>query len=134
MSCSDVNSTFRQFMMQNCFGREPTHFFGSLEDQTNCQACCLHPYAAAGCQAAPVEPDLAISGSPCHPFSTMRAKRFSDGSVAAHPEYAVTARQLLDWYQKFEPRCMIAEQVLGFDMKMDAQDTKSPLNRCDGCE
>ena len=109
--------------------RFPTHMFDTLEEQTAQGPCLLHPRCTGGCKAAPVSPDFAVSGTPCHPFSRQRAKRFAPGSVACHDEFKTTFKSLFEWYVAFEPRCIILEQVMGFDMPEFKGDTSTPAQR-----
>ena len=107
----------------------PTHVFTTMEEQTAQSACLLHSCSAAGCQSAQVCPDLAVTGTPCHPYSKQRAKRFLPNSVTGHDEFKVTFSSLLDWYRTFEPRCVVAEQVMGFDMVEHSGSTVTPYER-----
>ena len=71
---------------------------------------------------------LGVTGSPCNPFSTFRTKRFADGSVSAHAMTDTTMASVIQFYQKFEPRAGITEQVKGFGMRTSSEDKTSPLN------
>ena len=71
---------------------------------------------------------LGVTGSPCNPFSTFRTKRFADGSVSAHSMTDTTMASVIRFYQKFEPRAGITEQVKGFGMRTSSEDKTTPLN------
>lgn len=131
MSCSDMKENCRKFVMQRAklTDTAPTHFFDSLDAQTANRVCLLHPTCSSGCQSAPVCPDLAVCGSPCHPFSCMRHKRFCAGSVREHPEHDTTFDSLLKWYERFEPKCIVFEQVKGFDSPEYTGDSSTPARR-----
>ena len=78
----------------------------------------------------PVEADLGMAGTPCHPFSVQAAGRFAAGTVEDHPEYGVAMSSFLDWLQVFEPRCTVFEQVPGFKMPIYKGASESPYGRC----
>ena len=46
---------------------------------------------------------LAVTGSPCNPFSTKRNKRFADGSIANHSMSGTTLSSTVIFYRTFEP-------------------------------
>ena len=72
---------------------------------------------------------LGVTGSPCNPFSTARTKRFADGSVAGHSMTQTTMGSVLDFYQRFEPRAGITEQVKGFGMRVSSTNSETPLEQ-----
>ena len=72
---------------------------------------------------------LGVTGSPCNPFSTARPKRFADGSVASHSMTRTTMASVLEFYQRFEPRAGITEQVKGFGMRTSSNTSETPLQQ-----
>ena len=72
---------------------------------------------------------LAVTGSPCNPYSTKRAKRFSSGNIAAHSMHGTTLTSVVEMYQEVEPRAGITEQVQGFCMSTSSEDTTTPYER-----
>ncbi|OLP75628.1 hypothetical protein AK812_SmicGene44547 [Symbiodinium microadriaticum] len=81
--------------------------FQSIEDQL------------AFCQRSPQQRvDLLLTGSPCNPFSTARAKRFRDGNVQMHQSYNTTMQMVTGMYKAVRPIVGVTEQVEGFDMLM----------------
>ena len=72
-------------------------------------------------------------GGPCHPFSTQRADRYSEGSVEAHFEFGITFKHIGDLLWDMEPRAVISEQVEGFDRPIakGKGPTDTPLKRLD---
>lgn len=73
------------------------------------------------------EPDLAITGSPCNPFSTQRSKRFVDGNVSSHISFNITMQGVVNFYKVVLPKVGITEQVEGFDKPMSTTDSTTPL-------
>ena len=71
---------------------------------------------------------LGVTGSPCNPFSTIRTKRFHDGSVVDHSMTLTTMDSVVQFYKKFEPRCGITEQVKGFGMRLSSSVSTTPLD------
>ena len=88
------------------------------------QPCSLHPHEHT-CPL-PVEINLAVTGSPCNPFSTYRTKRFADGA-AVHSMYKTTSEDVVSFYRRFEPHCGITEQVKGFGMPTSENDQQTPM-------
>ena len=74
---------------------------------------------------------LAVTGSPCNPFSTKRNKRFADGSIANHSMSGTTLTSTVIFYRTFEPEVGITEQVKGFDMRTSTSDAETPCDRPD---
>lgn len=116
MSASDRSDKCKSFVFANTVGSNPTHWYETMEDQTKGRNCCKLHNGSTVCDPCPYTPDLALVGSPCHPFSTQRGNRFVQGSVAAHSECKVAMQEMIEWLHVFEPRIAILEQVLGFDM------------------
>ena len=116
------------------------HLYESLEGMLDGEQCVLHPASKqCACSKRIGEIHLGVTGSPCNPFSTMRAKRFADGSVSGHSMSDTTFDSVVSFYQKYEPRVGVSEQVLGFDMKTSTNDACTPYQRhrvltvcCDG--
>lgn len=75
---------------------------------------------------------LAVTGSACNPYSTVRCKRFSDGSVSAHSMNDTTMSSVVAVYCKYEPHAGISEQVQGFGMRYSASDPTTPLDTFPG--
>ena len=73
--------------------------------------------------------NLAVTGSPCNPYSIMRCKRFADGSVASHSMHGTTMQLVIDFYKKYEPHVGITEQVAGFGKRTSTADPTSPYRR-----
>ena len=128
MSASEPMMDCYDFVRAN-LRQAPTHWFRSLDDQVACTSCALHPERALGCQASPEECDLAVAGTPCHPYSVMHSARFKAGTVEAHKEYEVSMRSFLHWLRKTEPRCVIFEQVPGFTKPFHEGSTETPVHR-----
>jgi site-specific DNA-cytosine methylase len=72
---------------------------------------------------------LAVTGSPCNPYSTMRTKRFHDGGVASHSMDGTTMTCVIEFYQQFEPKTGVTEQVAGFDKRTSTSDPITPYQR-----
>ena len=73
--------------------------------------------------------DYLVLGTPCNPFSTMRPKRFSSGSVKNHQLTKHTFEDALDLLQMFEPPTCTMEQTEGFDQCEESGSTTTPLDR-----
>ena len=99
----------------------------SSDSQSKGGCCVSGRVHEQGPQGADEGVSLLVSGSPCNPFSTKRAKRFSNGSVSAHSMTATTMQSVIDSYVKFEPRAGITEQVKGFGMRYSPEDPTTPL-------
>ena len=132
MSASDCSDKCKSFVFANTAGSCPTHWYQTMEHQTKGGTCCNLHKGSKVCNPCPYTPDLGLVGSPCHPFSTQRANRFVEGSVAAHSECKVAMEEMLEWLRVFEPRLAILEQVLGFDMpeSKGAGPETTPKMRC----
>ena len=132
LSASDPNLKCRAFVEANYPQNVPLHWFEDIDSQREGKACTKHPYGT-GCDPCSVGCnglDFAISGSPCHPFSTQRCDRFQ--GVTSHHEYSTTMSSLLKWSQHFQPKVWVMEQVEGFDMPMKKNDPnpgQTPLRR-----
>lgn len=106
------------------------HFFQSLDDQLNGRDCLIHPGGKCNeCNPAEMEcPDLAVTGTPCQPFSKQRVKRSAPGSVASHKSYNTTMKDLIAWLDAHSPKCAVVEQVEGMEARESASSPTSPLD------
>lgn len=73
--------------------------------------------------------NLLVTGSPCNPFSTRRAKRFADGNVASHCLSEVTFESVVQSYVMLEPKTGVTEQVKGFDQRISSSNPETPLDQ-----
>ena len=119
-------------MKHNMPRTRPTHWFHCLEEQQLQRPCSLHP-AADNCNPCPVDADIGICGTPCHPFSMQRSARFQPQSVEKHHECDVALKHFLTWMETFEPSVQIFEQVLGFSMPFETGSQETPLSRLRVC-
>ena len=103
------------------------HLWGTLEHMVCQRPCILHPQENS-CSVGR-DTSLGVTGSPCNPYSTQRCKRFQDGDVAAHTMHNTTIRDVVSYYQVFQPHAGITEQVKGFGMATSSQDSESPLQK-----
>ena len=114
--------------MQNNEGRVG-HIYASAEDQCRgnvaCEICSPSEVPCTPSQ----EVDLLMSGSPCKPFSTQRAKRYVNGDVCEHTDFATTMGTVLDMYKSKEPKIGIFEQVMGFCKPIAAGSKETPKHR-----
>ena len=102
------------------------HLWGTLESMVAGESCLLHPGAKC-CVHQDVK--LGVTGSPCNPYSTQRSKRFHDGGVVTHEMNDTTFKDVISYYQKFEPHTCVTEQVMGFQMATSTTDPQSPLDK-----
>ena len=138
ISASDVSASYRQFVELNYPGRV-MHFFGSIEDQISKAQKCLSCQGSLsadlfGCHPssdlrAGSDVDLMVSGSPCDPFSTQRAKRWHCGGVKAHTQFDITMKSVVKLYQQYEPVKGIFEQVHGFTLPFEKGGEETPKKR-----
>ena len=49
--------------------------------------------------------------------------------MQAHPDNEMTAKDLIEWLEVQRPLAGIAENVEGWDMPEDANDTSTPMRR-----
>ena len=133
LGCADINERFRAYIKavhgtKDAGTGHIVHLHTSMEDQVAGSACALHP--ACECRfSLDTDPDIAISGTPCPPFSTQRAKRTQEGSVKAHALFYVTDDVLPKWIAMAEPKFLVLEQVRGFGQHTDPSDDSNPLER-----
>ena len=59
----------------------------------------------------------------------MRSKRYVNGSVKAHPSYAVMFTEAILWLQEHCPCAAVLEQVPGFDHRESEDVATTPLSR-----
>ena len=111
-------------------GEHIQHMFETLESMLQGEACKLHR-TADRCVTGRLAGDsvsLGVSGSPCNPYSTQRAKRFADGSVANHVSHTTTVDSVITFYEKYEPNVGITEQVMGFGMWCSSSTEHTPMD------
>eukprot|EP00439_Symbiodinium_sp_Y106_P048890 s5553_g6.t1 len=116
LSISEINQEYRQLFMANMPHGHVKHLFGSLEEQCAGQSPCILCQQQGQqcsvrelCEAEGV--DLLIAGSPCDPFSKMRAKRFASGTLKKHVSYGLTMDAMVDSFLCHKPRIAVMEQV-----------------------
>ena len=118
MSASDPSMKCRNFVNAN-LQSPPKHWFKSMKDQLANRGCAEH-VGSTFCQACSAQADLAVIGSPCHPYSTQRANRYDGKSVENHPEYSVSMEDTINFIHLYEPKLVVSEQVEGFDKPVTA--------------
>ena len=119
---SEQNVNYRKVVLLNNDGLLlPQDFCNSIEEQVQLS------------MPAGTELDLLVTGSPCNPFSTQRAKRFKPGDVAKHCSAAVTFESIVGMYQVHEPKMGVTEQVEGFDKPISSTDRATPMQRLAHC-
>ena len=79
-------------------------------------------------------PSFALTSTPCNPFSVQRAKRYSEGSVASHCDYNTSMDSVVQFYEVFEPKAGVTEQVRGFLTAVSGSDRSTPLSRSGSVE
>lgn len=135
MGAAEKDVRFQEVILENNKKRL-SHLYPSIEAMLADEPCILaHDGTQHGQQCkccAGISPSLAMTGSPCNPYSTQRAKRFLDGSVANHPLATVTMTGVVEFYLKFEPKLGIMEQVKGFMKRTSHTDMETPCDR-QGC-
>ena len=139
ISASEVVEPYRDYCQENFPGRF-LHFYPSIEKQlaggTTCSIC-KHKLLANMVGPCVPETDLRentsvqlmVSGSPCDPFSTQRAKRFHSGSVVHHSLVDITLSDVISLYKKYEPEKGVLEQVWGFTLRFSEADPRTPKDR-----
>ena len=126
LSASDLKQQSFDMIKENF--PELGHYFQSLDDQLNGRDCLIHPGRL--CNPEGMEcPDLAVTGTPCQPFSRQRVKRSAPGSVAGHKAYDTTFKDLIAWLHAHEPKVAVVEQVEGMDLRESATCPTSPLDQ-----
>ena len=128
MSCSEPKPSCRAFLAANV-RTQPTHWHATMEDQIKSAPCTLHRHSINGCNAKPAGADVSVAGTPCHPFSTQLAGRYSKGKVQEHQEYEIAMKLFLQWMRTFEPAFTVFEQVPGFTKPMEAGGTETAYDR-----
>ena len=121
LSISEANENYRKVIMENHSGSVVQMF-----DDINAQVADWNPESKS--------PDIAITGSPCNPFSSQRSKRYVEGNVAAHCSYETTMTSVVDFYETIEPKLGITEQVSGFDKSMSAGSDHTPMQLLPGTQ
>ena len=130
LSASDPNLLGRELMSHN-LSSSATHWYEDLLSQARDSACCLHKFCS-GCVSAPVAPDIAVCGTPCHPYSRQRAGRFEHASVEHHREFDVAMADFMEWIRRMSPKCQIFEQVDGFMSPFHKHASETPFDRHQG--
>ncbi|CAE7252717.1 unnamed protein product [Symbiodinium sp. CCMP2592] len=127
IGASEPNATFRAVAQQNF---EIQHMHGTMQEQIEGRKCLRHE-KCSDVSCCPMEAcDLCVFGTPCNPFSDLRMKRYRDDSVARHPLAEVTFRDAKSMIVQGDHRCIIMEQVAGFDKMESGSDTLStPMRR-----
>ena len=100
------------------------HVHKTLAAQVAGEPCLQHADQVACPQHAC---DLLVMGTPCPPFSNMRAKRNSEGCVQ-HPLYDVTFKDATAMIATGLHRACILEQVQGFG-RAEPNQRETPLQR-----
>ena len=101
--------------------------WGDVKFMPEGSPCLLCKGDHASCEI-PCDIHLAVTGSPCNPFSTYRAKRFVDGAMC-HSMYKTTGEDVVSFYCKYEPHVSVTEQVKGFGMATSSSDEESPMEK-----
>ncbi|CAE7675358.1 unnamed protein product [Symbiodinium necroappetens] len=116
VSMSEANQEYRRLCMANTNPEHVKHMFGSIEDQCRAHSPCLLCHERGQqcnvrelCESEGV--DLLVAGSPCDPFSKMRAKRFACGTLKQHVSYGITMDAMVESFLCHKPKVAIMEQV-----------------------
>ena len=119
-----MNESYRNIMVAN--NSDIQHLYQTLEDMLESKPCTLHPLNHM-CQSCPdgSSPSLLVTGSPCNPYSTRRAKRFAEDSISEHSMTTTTMESVVSTYRKYEPHTGIMEQVTVFEKNKPLQCTIS---------
>ena len=83
LGASEKNPAYREVIMSNNHD-VIHHLFGSLEDMLDSSSTCsisIHGGLPCGRDLKVKDIDLGVTGSPCNPYSTKRAKRFGRQSI-----------------------------------------------------
>ncbi|CAE7234966.1 unnamed protein product [Symbiodinium microadriaticum] len=128
LAAAEKQPEYRRVIQAN-HGSRLQHLYETLEDMLEEKTCTKHP----DCERCRVDSaggiSLALTGSPCNPFSKQRAKRFRDQSVQHHRMTETTMSGVVGLYLKWEPRAAIMEQVRGFDMQTSQADVTTPATK-----
>ena len=130
LGAAEKNPAYREVIMNNNNHDVIHHLFESLEDMLDgFSKCSISSHAGLSCakDLRFKDIDLGVTGSPCNPYSTKRAKRFEDGNVAHHSMNDTTQSSVLRFYQIFEPKVGVTEQVQGFGMPVSTSTSTTPL-------
>ncbi|CAE7949280.1 unnamed protein product [Symbiodinium sp. KB8] len=134
VSMSEANQEYRRLCMANTNPEHVKHMFGSIEDQCRAHSPCLLCHERGQqcnvrelCESEGV--DLLVAGSPCDPFSKMRAKRFACGTLKQHVSYGITMDAMVESFLCHKPKVAIMEQVAGFTMTSGAGSSDTPFSR-----
>ncbi|CAK9110160.1 unnamed protein product [Durusdinium trenchii] len=128
-NCSDPKPESYSIVNLN-FGPQVASFHKTLQEQISRLVEPCHSDSQEAADAKHLEnPDLAVAGTPCQPFSRQRSKRSADNSVRSHSKFSTTFVDLLDWLRAFEPKCGAFEQVEGLDCPESTACRTTPLER-----
>ena len=128
MGASEPNAAFRDVIQSNV---QVEHLHSTMLDQTEERPCLHHPEPL---QCKLEACDLAVFGTPCNPFSDQRVKRYRDNSVSRHPLAEVTFRDATSMIVRGDHKCVVMEQVLGFDKREQlgsCAESQTPMRRPD---
>ena len=126
VGAAEPNDAFRSVILSNF---QVEHLHGTMAEQV-AEKVCIHHKKCGQVSCSLTECDLCVFGTPCNPFSEMRVKRFRDGSVAQHPLASITFVDAKNMIVQGRHRCIIMEQVAGFDKPESAGDTfATPMQR-----
>lgn len=130
VSISEKSAAYQAFIEAN-FPDRIEHAYRTMADQICGEGCLKHVGSGRRCgnQGQRQSPRLAVFGTPCDPFSKQRSKRWCDGSVKAHGDFATTFQDVYQLLEAEEPLITIMEQVDGFDMPFSSTDRQSPRER-----
>ena len=129
LGASEKNVQYQDFIKLNQ-GARLRHLFESVEamlESDKSSSCVLHPHGVCKAKGRDAAISLGVTGSPCNPFSTVRTKRYQDGSVAGHSMVQTTMGSVIDFYRIYEPHAGITEQVEGFGKRMSHSDSRTPM-------
>lgn len=100
------------------------HLFVDMDSQVaGGICCCLHSHTKGvgqvrGCRGVckvDAGADVFVTGLPCKPYSTQRAKRYAHGSVKEHENYKTMFVDFFNWLDVHDPKSGIVENVRGLD-------------------
>lgn len=132
LGAAEMNESYRNIMVAN--NSDIQHLYQTLEDMLESKPCTLHPLNHM-CQSCPdgSSPSLLVTGSPCNPYSTRRAKRFAEDSISEHSMTTTTMESVVSTYRKYEPHTGIMEQVTGFSKRTSHSNAQSPYEQFPEC-
>ena len=125
LSASEPDSTAQAFIAANFSQNEILSVKSTMQEQIEENRSFQDEQDQDGFRG--LAPHLAVFGSPCNPFSRQRVKRFQDGAQK-HKMFETTFLDLRQWLEEFNPPTAVMEQVLGFDMRIQSDDARTPLS------